>query len=139
MVFEVVGRLLHWRIGFTDIYVSQIFADGSVGPATLVTELNSTGNDYRPSVRFDGLEVVFFSDRPGLGGFDLWAATRETVFDHWLTPTNLGLGVNSTAGDQTPYLDRDRQTFVFRIEPTRRRWKPRSICDYSNQRAPIAD
>jgi WD40-like Beta Propeller Repeat len=99
--------------GANDIYVSQIFPDGSLSPARLVPELSSHPNDQRPSVRFDGLELVFFSDRAGsLGGVDLWTATRETVFHHWSTPTNLGPLVNGPENDQTPYLA-DLQTLYF--------------------------
>jgi hypothetical protein len=49
-----------------------------------------------PSLRFEGLEVVPFSSRIGtLGGFDLWAATRESIFDLWSTPQNQGPLINS--------------------------------------------
>ena len=101
-------------IGAIDIYVSQIFPDGSLSPASLVPELSSPAGDQRPSVRFDGLEVFFFSERPGsLGGVDLWVATRETVFDLWSTPTNLGPLVNSIANDANAFIAADRQTLYF--------------------------
>lgn len=97
-----------------DIYVSQLFPDGSFGPASVVAELNSPKGDYRPSVRFDGLEVFVHSDRLGsLGGLDLWVATRETVFDFWSTPANLGSTVNSTDTEQQPYIAADRETLFF--------------------------
>ena len=100
--------------GLNDIYVSQLLPDGSFGPASLVPELNSPAEDQRPSVRFDGLEVFFFSDRPGsLGNVDLWTATRQAVFDLWSTPENLGPVVNSTAADQQPYIAADRRTLYF--------------------------
>src|SRR5262249_50760756 len=41
--------------GNFDIYVSALNKNGVWGPAALVPELNSTANDRRPSVRFDGL------------------------------------------------------------------------------------
>jgi hypothetical protein len=67
--------------GALDIYVSALAADGSFGPAVSVSELNSAQGDQRPTIGFDGLEVVFFSNRPGsLGGFDFWTSTRATVF-----------------------------------------------------------
>jgi hypothetical protein len=96
------------------ILVSNLLPDGTFGPATLVAELNSTGNDRGVSVRFDGLEVFLMSTRPGgLGAQDLWRATRETVFDPWSTPTNLGALVNSAAGDVDPHLASDRETLYF--------------------------
>lgn len=101
-------------VGAADIYVSQILPNGSFGPPSLIPELSSPAQDARPSVRFDGLEVVMFSNRVGsLGGFDLWAATRGTVFDSWSTPVNLGPVVNSTANDQQPHIAADRRTLHF--------------------------
>lgn len=71
-----------WGVGGNDIYVSELAADGSFGPATLVRELSSSLSYQRPMIRFDGLEIFLFSNRPGgFGGNDLWASTRETVFD----------------------------------------------------------
>src|SRR5437773_530211 len=71
-------------IGAIYIYVSQIFPDGSLSPANLVPELSSPAGDQRPSVRFDGLEVFFFSERPGsLGGVDLWVATPVSFKPNW--------------------------------------------------------
>jgi hypothetical protein len=101
-------------VGPTDIYVSQLLADGSFGATSLVSELSSPSLDQRPSVRFDGLEVFFFSNRPGsFGNVDLWVATRQTVFDSWSTPANLGPVVNSTVSDQNPYIGADRRTLYF--------------------------
>ncbi|HZM61310.1 MAG TPA: hypothetical protein VFB85_15980 [Vicinamibacterales bacterium] len=98
----------------TDIYVSERFPNGTFGPAQLVAELSSLGLDQRPSIRFDGLEMFFFSDRPGtIGTVDIWAATRATVLDQWSTPTNLGPIVNTTFGEAQPYIASDRQTLFF--------------------------
>jgi len=101
-------------VGATDIYVSERFPNGTFGPAQLVAELSSLGLDQRPSIRFDGLEMFFFSDRPGtIGTVDIWAATRATVLDQWSTPTNLGPIVNTTFGEAQPYIASDRQTLFF--------------------------
>ena len=101
-------------IGATDIYVSEQFPNGTFGPASLVPELSSPGLEQRPSIRFDGLEMFFFSDRPGgFGAVDLWAATRGTVLDPWSAPANLGPIVNSVAGDFQPYIASDRRTLYF--------------------------
>ena len=99
--------------GLNDIYVSQQLRNGSFGPASLVAELSSLADDLRPSVRFDGLEVFFFSSRPGSLGSDLWTATRETVFDFWSNVENLGTVVNSSANDIHPYIAPDRRTLYF--------------------------
>ena len=38
-----------------------------------------TYDDTRPNVRRDGLEIVFDSKRTGLGGFNVWSATRSRL------------------------------------------------------------
>jgi hypothetical protein len=99
--------------GDADVYVSERRADGTWGPSTRVPELSSSGADNRPSVRDDGLELVFYSNRVGgLGGNDLWASTRPTVASPWSAPVNLGAPVNSSADDGHPYLSADGRTLV---------------------------
>jgi WD40 repeat protein len=103
--------------GSFDIYVSAMGDDGSFGPAARVPELNSPQFDQRPAIRFDGLEMMLHSNRFGsLGGgatMDLWVSTRETVFDAWSTPVNLGTTVNTMANDLQAYLSPDRQMLFF--------------------------
>ncbi len=100
--------------GVHDIYVSDLLADGTFGPAILVPELSSPQVEPGVSVRFDGLEAFLFSARPGgQGGFDLWTASRETVFHPWSEPTNLGPVVNSAFNENDPHIASDRQTLYF--------------------------
>ena len=97
-----------------DIFVSNLLPDGTFGPETLVAELNSTAPDAGASVRFDGLEVFLFSRRPhGFGESDLWTATRNTVFDAWSTPINLGPLVNSVGLDFDPHIDSSGEALYF--------------------------
>jgi hypothetical protein len=96
------------------IFVSEQAADGSFGPAVLVLELSGLGNTRRPSVRHDGLEIFFGSERPGIpNSQDLWVATRDTVFDAWSAPINLGSPLNSELVDVQPYISSDRETLFF--------------------------
>jgi hypothetical protein len=100
--------------GLFDIYVSAQAADGSWGLAVLVPELSSPLNEQHPSVRFDGLELFLDSNRLGTFGLrDLWVSTRETTLDPWSAPVNLGVTVNSTFIDQTPFIASDRETLFF--------------------------
>ena len=98
-----------------DIYVSDLMPDGTFGPARLVPELSSPQPEPGVSVRFDGLEVFLFSARPGGqgAGFDLWTATRETVFHPWSEPTNLGPVVNTASAENDPHIASDRRTLYF--------------------------
>ena len=80
----------------------------------LVSELNSPLADAGASVRFDGLEVFFFSRRTGgFGNSDLWTATRNTPTDPWSTPLNLGPLINSVDLDFDPHIDTSRETLYF--------------------------
>ena len=107
--------------GTSNIYVSQQLADGSFGPASLVVELASVGDSNRSSIRHDGREIFFTSNRPGSidsgtpvgNSTDLWVATRETVFDPWSEPINLGSTVNSAQIEVQPYISSDRETLFF--------------------------
>ena len=69
----------------------------------------------RASIRHDGLEIFFTSNRPGsiANSQDLWVATRETVFDAWSEPINLGSTLNSELVDVQPYISSDRETLFF--------------------------
>ena len=94
--------------------MSDLVGDGTFGPAIMVAELSGPGQEQRPSIRFDGLEIFFFSDRPGgVGTVDLWSATRARVFDPWSAPTNLGASVNTALAEVQPYISSDRQTLYF--------------------------
>jgi hypothetical protein len=103
-------------LGSFDIYVTSGSGSDWPGPVYPVPELNSEGNDQKPSIRFDGLEVFFQSDRiraDSVGGADLWVSTRETVAQSWSDPVNLGRTVNSASIDQQPFIAADRETLYF--------------------------
>jgi Tol biopolymer transport system component len=100
--------------GISNFYVSEQMADGSFGPAVLISEL-SVGDSSRASIRHDGREIFFNSNRPGSIGdsFDLWVATRDSVFDAWSEPINLGSPLNSELVDVQPYISSDGETLYF--------------------------
>ena len=108
--------------GGTDIYMSRLGPDGTFGPAALVAELSSPANDGAPTVRRDGLEVIFSSDRagsipppPGMPAqvLDLWVSTRASTSDPWSPPENLGLVVNSQFIEQSPAFSFDGTELYF--------------------------
>jgi len=110
-----------WQLFFSrgsmnaeDIYVSDLLPNGTFGPGVPIGELNTAASDRGLTIRFDGLEAIFMSNRPGtLGLTDLWASTRETVFDPWSPPENLGSPVNTAGLEQVPELGADRETLYF--------------------------
>jgi len=97
-----------------DIYTSKRRADGTFGTAILVPALSSPYRDTHPTIRRDGLEIIFSSNRPGsLGGIDLWVSTRPTTHDAWSTPVNLGATINTETQDRAPYLSDDGLRLLF--------------------------
>jgi peptidoglycan-associated lipoprotein len=103
-------------LGGIDIYMSALVG-GLLQPPTPVVELNTPQFDLTPSIRHDGLEIAFASDRPGgVGGRDLWVATRSSVNGTWSTPANLGVVVNSPSGENFPSLSADRTSLFFSFD-----------------------
>lgn len=102
--------------GADDIYAASVTRDGQiVAPGVLVSELSHpTADDQAVTLRTDGREVLFQSNRPGtLGMFDLWVSTRRSVHDQWSAPVNLGAPINAAGNDNQPVLSRDARTLVF--------------------------
>jgi Tol biopolymer transport system component len=66
--------------GISNFYVSEQMADGSFGPAVLISEL-SVGDSSRASIRHDGREIFFNSNRPGsiADSFDI-SSDGETLY-----------------------------------------------------------
>ncbi|MFL5483617.1 MAG: hypothetical protein ACJ8AK_15650 [Gemmatimonadaceae bacterium] len=99
-----------------EIYTVAITRDGqTLGPAVLVPELNvAASNDQHVTMRKDGREIFFSSDRAGgSGGFDLYTSTRRSVHEPWSTPVNLGPSMNTTSNDMQPSLSADGRTLIF--------------------------
>jgi len=101
--------------GGQDIYLSNQMPDGSFGPASVVPELSGPSTDSRPSIRHDGLEIFFQSNRAGSFGtaLDLWTATRESTLDAWSAPVNLGGTINTATIENNANLSSDRLTLFF--------------------------
>ena len=66
-------------VGGIDLWTStrQNVHDAWSGPVN-VAALNTTSNDQTPSLSFDGLTLVFSSNRPGSVGNDIWISTRSS-------------------------------------------------------------
>jgi hypothetical protein len=101
-------------IGFNDIYVSRGDGDGPYTAGTPVTELNSPQGEFRPTIRYDGLEIVFGSNRPAsVPGSALWTSHRTRVDEPWSPPVELGPPVNGGFFENSPYLSRDGRALYF--------------------------
>jgi hypothetical protein len=103
----------HGAAGGSDLFMSTSHG-GSYGVAEVVPGVNSDVVDGHPNVRRDGLEIFFFSTREGgVGGPDIWSASRASTSDSFGPPVNLGPGVNSVAADTRPSLSWDGSTLYF--------------------------
>jgi Tol biopolymer transport system component len=98
--------------GQADIYMSP-YLHGSFRPATPVTELNSEWDDLRPTIRPDGLQLFFSSDRPGLANSDIWVSTRADILSPWSTPVNVGHPINTEFAERVPAVSADGGTLIF--------------------------
>lgn len=79
-----------------------------------MSDLTPSVNDARATIRGDGREVVFYSNRPGgFGQSDLWSSTRRSVHDPWSTPENLGPVMNTSSIETQPSLSPDGRTLLF--------------------------
>ncbi len=77
-------------------------------PTNLGPTVNTSSFDWFPSIRADGLEMYFESDRPGGEGlYDIWVSTRATPEDDWGAPTNLGTTINTSDWQNTPAISAD--------------------------------
>ena len=101
------------NFGDADIYMSELLANGSFGPGVLITELSTPFDDLHPTVRPNGLELLFNSDRPGSLANDLWVSTRKTIFSPWSTPVNAGPIINTEFNEQFPALSSDGEALIF--------------------------
>ncbi|HWQ03594.1 MAG TPA: hypothetical protein VNL38_03855 [Candidatus Nitrosotenuis sp.] len=111
-------------LGGLDIYASTLQSDETFSWPVLISELSSPANDRGPTIRKDGLEIIFPSNRPGTvpGSFaaadDLWVSTRPSTKDPWSTPVNLGIPVNDITSDAQPELSFDGKELYFNAART---------------------
>jgi Tol biopolymer transport system component len=99
-----------------NIYCSVVDENGSFSPAVLVSELNTRYEDEQPSVRRDGLEILFASNRPGSFSSrftDIWVSTRVSTSGRWSEPVNLGSVINTVGIEGRPALSFDSKSLYF--------------------------
>lgn len=98
--------------GETDIYVTQVFPDGSVNtPKNLGPTINTEGREMFPFVKGDTL--YFSSDgHYGVGGLDIFSAIDKGDFNYE-NPKNLGRPVNSNRDDFSFIIDSTEQYGYF--------------------------
>jgi hypothetical protein len=111
--FALLG-LMTWYLAAPDTSPRRVETFGDWSTPVPVAELNTPDfNDMYAVLTRDELTVYFSSNRTGgVGGDDLWYATRPTVESLWETPTNMGK-LNSTVADSLPILSYDEHVMFF--------------------------
>jgi len=103
--------------GGADLWVStRETPDDNWGtPLNLGSTVNSSADDWAPSISPDGLELFFTSKRPGgPGGYsDIWLTTRATLEDDWGEPQPLGPNINTSGFDGHPSISSDGLELYF--------------------------
>ena len=107
------------RSGNDDIHASTMQPDGSFGPASPVSELNTGSIEQQPTVSRNGREIYFISDRPGslvgaegLPSPDIWVSTRSSTLEPWSEPEPATM-LNSPFHEGRPSLSFDGATIYF--------------------------
>lgn len=81
---------------------------------TILTAVNSAGNDTGPEVTNGQLSLYLHSDRVGgYGSFDIYVSDRASQTDDWGTPVNLGTNINTTFDDRAATVSSDGLTLIF--------------------------
>ena len=95
-------------VGGTDIYVSDVNPDGSLGtPANLGDIVNTEGNESFPFIHSEEGTLYFSSDdHVGAGLLDIFAAVKGEN-DNIVNVINLGEPINSEKDDFAYYLSPD--------------------------------
>ena len=81
-------------------------------PVNLGPTVNTAAGEWWPSISADGRYIVFASERGGgYGDVDIWRTDYSG--GAWQTPVNIGATVNSSFGDNTPYLSPGESRLYF--------------------------
>ncbi len=78
-----------------------------------VASVNTTDAETDPALSADGLELLFSSNRAGVGGYDIYRSTRASTSVEFGAPTLL-LTLATADDEQAPELTSDGLTVYFR-------------------------
>ena len=107
-------------VGERDLYVTRRNAHGSFEVAVPIEELNGLFDDARPTVRRDGLEMFFDSNRPGTeGALDIWVTTRARTSHPWSDPVNV-TSLNSASFRRPSFVVLRRHDDLLPLRSARR-------------------
>ena len=98
-----------------NIWKTEKISPGEWGqPVALPKEINSGGDEIFPIPARDG-SVLYFSSNNlyGMGGYDIFKTTYDSVANKWSTPENLGFPINSPYDDFCFVPNSNGDTAIF--------------------------
>lgn len=111
LVFTACNR--RGGLGSCDLFFVALNGNYFSAPVNMGPPVNSSAWDSQPSLSSDGRTLFFASERSGgLGDRDIWMS-RLQADGYWGKPTNLGPNINTSQGDQAPFIHPDGQTLYF--------------------------
>ena len=87
--------------GGKDIYMSKKLPNGKWGRAiNLGSDINTSYNEETPYIHPDGVTLFYSSEgQKGMGGYDIFFASRVTDTSKWTEPMNMGYPINTPDDD----------------------------------------
>lgn len=83
--------------GGKDIWMCLKEPTGWSKPINLGPDINTSGDEMFPSMRYDGILFFCSNGLPGYGGMDIYSA--KSIEDKWLLIRNEGINLNSNLDD----------------------------------------
>lgn len=97
-------------MGRTDLYSARKVNGKWSDIQNLGSNINTEHFDSQPTLSSDGNTLYFVSDRPGVGGMDIYTSKR--VNGNW-QKAELVQGVNTANDEATPFICSDNTTLYF--------------------------
>jgi len=99
------------RSGVFDLFEADVLSGTVFSAPSPIAELNTPDLvEGGPSIRQDGLELLFFR---GPTVFDIFGATRSEPSSPWSTPLRIDAPISTEFNEQAPRLSKDGQTLMF--------------------------
>jgi outer membrane protein OmpA-like peptidoglycan-associated protein len=100
--------------GGKDIWAAERITDGEFSePYNLGENINTINDEISPFLHFDLQTLYFSSDGwPGLGSKDIFIS-QKSAGGEWTKPQNLGYPINSTATDNSFFVDATGEIAYF--------------------------
>jgi hypothetical protein len=117
---EIYFGVVIGQYAYSTIVVTRIVGDRWIEPEVASFAADPTWKTVEPCISPDGRRFFFSSNRPTAGkepsesDYDIWVMERTS--DGWSKPQNLGVPVNSKAGEYFPSITKNGSLYFTRTE-----------------------